>query len=157
MMVHLHLGSMLDTHEPIVVDVDPENGEDDVSIDSTIEFTLRDDSRLNLDTLDFSVTDDTLSSGRALTPGSRALSAGFTRAGEISGDLDIDDSDPQSVVCTFTPDEEFGYEATVTCTIAAGLEDTQGFGTSEDYVWSFVTEEWVRVEATTWGAIKAQF
>ncbi len=156
-MLHLDLGSLLDTHEPLVEDVDPDNGEDDVPIDSTIEFTLRDDSGINLDTLDFSVTDDSLSSGRTLTPGGRSLSAGFTHTGEISGELDIDDSDPQSVVCTFTPDEDFDYEATITCTIAAGLEDTLGFATTEDIVWSFTTEEWVRIETTTWGAIKAQF
>jgi hypothetical protein len=156
-MLHLDLGSMLDTHEPIVEDVDPDNGEDDVPIDSTIEFTLRDDSGINLDTLDFSVTDDSLSSGRALTPGGRAMTAGFTRTGDISGTLDIDDSDPQSVVCTFTPDDEFGYEAAVTCTIAAGLEDTLGFATTEDIVWSFTTEAWVRIQTSSWGAIKAQF
>lgn len=156
-LLHLDLGSLLDTHEPLVEDVDPYNGEDDVPIDSTIEFTLRDDSGINLDTLDFSVTDDTLSGGRALTPGGHSLSTGFTHTGEISGDLDIDDSDPQSVVCTFTPDDEFGYEATVTCTIAAGLEDTLGFATTDDVVWSFVTEEWVRIQSSSWGAIKAQF
>jgi hypothetical protein len=157
-MLHLDLGSLLDTHEPLVEDVDPDNGEDDVPIDATVEFTLRDDSGINLDTLDFSVTDDSLSGGgRALTPGGRAMSAGFTHTGEISGDLDIDDSDPQSVVCTFTPDDEFGYEATITCTIAAGLEDTLGFATTEDIVWSFTTEAWVNIQTTSWGAIKAQF
>ncbi|HUT99328.1 MAG TPA: Ig-like domain-containing protein [bacterium] len=157
LMLHLDLESLLDTHEPLVEDIDPEDGEDDVAIDSTIEFTLRDDSGIDLDTLNFTVTDDTLSSGRALTPGGRALSVGFTRTGEISGELDIDDSDPQSVVCTFTPDDEFGYEATITCTIAAGLEDGLGTPTSEDFVWSFITEEWVQVLETSWGAIKAQF
>ncbi|MCX7021057.1 MAG: Ig-like domain-containing protein [bacterium] len=157
MLIHLDLGSMLDTHEPIVEDIDPQNGEDDVPIDASIEFTLRDDSGINLDTLDFSVTDDTLSSGRALTPGGHSLSAGFTRSGDISGVMDIDDSDPQSVVCTFTPDDEFGYEATITCTIAAGLEDGLGIPTSDDFVWNFITEEWVRIQTTTWGAIKAQF
>jgi hypothetical protein len=157
LMVHLNLSGLLDTHEPIVEELDPEDGEDDVPIDSTIEFTLRDDSGIDLDTLDFSVTDDTLSGGRALTAGGRAVCAGFTGSAEISGELDIDDSDPQSVVCTFTPDEDLPYEATITCTIAAGLQDTQGYPTTEDIVWSFVTEEWVQVIDTSWGAIKAQF
>jgi len=157
-MVHLDLGGMSDTHEPIVEDIDPGDGDDDVPIDTVIEFTLRDDSGINLDTLDFTVEDDSLSgSGRALSAGGRSLSAGFAPSGEITGDLDVDDSDPQSVVCTFTPDEEFGYEATITCTIAAGLEDNEGNPTEEDFVWSFITEEYVRVEETSWGAIKAQF
>jgi hypothetical protein len=156
-LVHLDLSSMLDDHEPIVVERDPEPGEDDVPVDAAIEFTLRDDSGIDTDTLDFSVADDTLSSGRSLSAGGRTLSAGFTPAGEISGDLDIDDSDPRAVVCTFTPDSDMPYEATVTCTIAAGLEDGLGNPTTEDVVWSFLTEEWVRVQETTWGAIKAQF
>ena len=41
--------------------------------------------------------------------------------------------------------------------VAAGLEDGLGNPTTEDVVWSFVTEEYVRVEETSWGAIKAQF
>ncbi len=156
-MLHLDMGRP-DDHEPIVVDQDPEHGEDDVSVDSTIEFTLVDDVGIDLDTLDFTVEDDTRSSGsRFLSVGGQALRTGYAPAGEITGDLDIDDSDPQEVVCTFTPDEDLPFEATITCTIASGLEDTDGNPTEEDVTWNFITEEYVRVEETSWGAIKAQF
>jgi len=156
-MVHLDLTSLLDTHEPIVDDIYPADGQDRVPVTVKIKFTLRDDSGIDLDTLDFSVVDDSLSGGRALSTGSRALASGFTRSGEIAGDLGIDDSDPQAVVCTFPPDEDLPYSTTITSTIAAGLEDGLGIPTTEDFVWSFTTKDYVRVETTTWGAIKAQF
>lgn len=157
-MVHLDFGSMQDTRAPIVTDVSPEDGKENVRVDTNIKFTLRDDSGINLDTLDFTVTaEDESRSGRAVMLGGRALSTGFGRTGEVSGTLDIDDSDPQSVKCTFTPDEDLPYSTWITCTIAAGLEDTLGYATDDDFVWSFETKDYVRIEETSWGAIKAQF
>ncbi len=136
-----------DETPPFVEGMDPDDGEVDVPVDSTIVFHCVDEqSPVDLDTIDFAAEDTSLTGGRALGTGSPNR--------VIAGALDLDDADPLDVVCTFTPTDEFYEDDTITCTVAAGLADTKDNEMEEDFVWSFdIYGE--TVEETTWGAIKA--
>ncbi len=72
----------------------------------------------------------------------------------IAGDLDLDDTDPLDVICTFDPTDDFYPTDPITCTVAAGLADTKGNEMEEDFVWSF---DMSAVEESTWGEVKAGF
>jgi len=72
--------------------------------------------------------------------------------GAITGTLVTDDTDPNDVICTFTPDSNLPAD-TITCTIATGLADDAGNATTADIVWSFDTVG-SAIEETTWGQIK---
>ncbi|MCK4594913.1 hypothetical protein KAU45_10460, partial [bacterium] len=80
----------------------------------------------------------------------------FKAAGEISGSLDINDDDPNDVICTFDPDDPLPPD-TITCTVAAGLADDLGNVTDSDIVWSFDVIGSGVDDNATWGQIKAEF
>ena len=130
-----------------------------MSVDTDIVFHCVDDiSPVDTDTIVFTVEDQSRrSGGRALGSDSHlaVLQVNPHPTGEISGTLDIDDTDPLDVLCTFTPDEDLPVDL-IRCTVAAGLADSKGNEMQEDFVWTFSTGNY-GVEQTTWGAIKAEF
>jgi hypothetical protein len=147
-----------DLDPPYVEDLDPDDGDTDVPIDSVIVFHCKDDmSGVDSGTIDFTAEDSTLGVPRAVSPGASAQVI-VHPAGEIAGDLDVDDTDPMDVVCTFTPDEDLPYEDTIVCTVAGTLADVEGNELGDDFVWSFDTETTpIGVAHVTWGAIKAEY
>jgi hypothetical protein len=89
-----------------------------VQPDTDIVFHCKDDDKgVDSETIGFSADD-----------GTRA---------DVSGSLDIDDSDPNDVVCTFTPDSDLPEDETTTCTVPGGLADRLGNEMGDDTVWSF--------------------
>ncbi|MCX7022424.1 MAG: Ig-like domain-containing protein [bacterium] len=147
-----------DSDPPYVADMEPTDGESYVPIDSDIVFHCVDDaSNIDLDTIDFTAHDTTLSDGRAVSADA-SIGVVFGSTVTIDGDLDVDDTDPMDVICTFTPDDPLPYGDTITCTVAAGLADVIGNVMVDDFVWTFNTEDSPGlVYQSTWGAIKAEF
>ena len=151
----------VDTTAPTVGGQDPADGAEDVDPNSNIIFHVYDPG-IGVDTssIDFTVTDSSLGSfsvgNLALSAGSGALSPDFKAAGDISGDLDIDDGDPNDVICTFDPDDPLPPD-TITCTVAAGLADELDNDTDSDIVWSFDIIGSGVDDNATWGQIKAEF
>jgi hypothetical protein len=130
---------------PAVGDVSPADGAVDVPLDSDIVFHATDDnSGVDTATIDFTAEDTTLSGG-ALTM--------VSPLAEISGTLDVDDTDPLDVICTFTADADLPMD-TITCTVAGTLADNAGNTMGSDYVWSFDTLG-SNVEPASWGQIKS--
>jgi hypothetical protein len=143
-----------DTDPPYVEDLDPDDGDTDVPPDVDIVFHCKDDDTgIDTDTIDFTAEDTTL--GGALTVGTGVIGVSIRPSGVIAGDLDIDDSDINDVVCTFTPDDPLPLGDTITCTVDGGLSDNAGNDLGDDFIWTFDTE--VAVDEVSWGAIKAGF
>lgn len=134
-----------DSTPPEVSGMVPGDGDTGVDPGSDIVFHCTDDSSgINTSTIDFDVEDTTMSSGIVVTvSGSN---------GAISGTLDIDDTDPNDVVCTFTPDADLPPDE-ITCTVAGTLEDNAGNDMGVDEVWSFQVTGFA-VEDSSWGEIK---
>jgi hypothetical protein len=108
-----------DFDPPYVDEQDPADGGAGAP-DTEIVFHCKDDDKgVDSDTIDFTAEDET--------------------RGEVSGSLDIDDGDPNDVVCTFTPDSDLA-EGTITCTVAGTLADGLGNEMDDDAVWSFVVD-----------------
>jgi hypothetical protein len=145
-------GGEPDLEPPYVDGLDPEDGDTDVPTDSTIVFHCVDElSSIDLDTIDFTAQDTSLSGGRTVSA-SAAVSVNFDSTRSIAGDLDVDDTDPKDVICTFTPADPLAEGDTITCTVAAGLADRKGNEMADDFIWSFST---TAVYESTWGSIKA--
>ena len=147
----------VDATAPTVGGRDPADGATGVDPNTDIVFHVYDPG-IGVDTgsIDFTVEDTSLTPGnRAMSTGSSAVSTGYAPVGDISGSLDIDDSDINDVVCTFDPEDPLPPD-TITCTVADGLADDLGNATDDDIVWSFnITGE--GVEKATWGQIKTEF
>ncbi len=134
-----------DTIPPEVTGQDPADGAVDVPVDSDIVFHATDDnSGIDTATIDFTAEDTTLSGG-ALTM--------VSPLADISGTLDVDDTDPLDVICTFTADADLPAD-TITCTVAGTLADNAGNTMGSDEVWSFDTVG-ADVEPASWGQIKS--
>jgi len=130
---------------PAVSGQDPADGAVDVPLDSDIVFHATDDnSGIDTATIDFTAADTTLSGG-ALTM--------VSPLADISGTLDVDDTDPLDVICTFTADADLPAD-TITCTVAGSLADNAGNTMGSDEVWSFDTVG-ADVEPASWGQIKS--
>jgi hypothetical protein len=142
---------------PYVDGMDPDDGDTGVPVDTDIVFHCIDDlSPVDTDTIDFTVEDTSRRSGGRALGSNSALAVSRVNprpTGEISGTLDIDDTDRMDVVCTFTPDEDLPVDLII-CTVAAGLADSKGNEMEDDFVWTFTTGNYDVLE-TTWGAIKA--
>jgi hypothetical protein len=152
---NLMLGAVPDEEPPYVDGMDPGDGDSDVPEDTDIIFHCKDElSRVDIDTIDFTARDTSLHASRVISP-SAAVTAGYEPNRTIDGDLDIDDTDPKDVICTFDPTDDLMEDDIITCTVAAGLADIRDNEMEEDFVWSFDTG--VAVDETTWGAIKAAF
>jgi len=137
-----------DTDPPYVNGMDPDDGQVDVPLDANIVFHCVDDlSKIDLATIDFTARDTSLHAEHTVGLGSPNRT--------IDGDLDVDDTDPKDVVCTFDPTDNFTPGDTITNTVAAGLADVKGNEMADDWVWTFDIEG--AVTSTTWGAIKAEF
>jgi len=104
-------------------------------------------SKIDLATIDFTARDTSLHAEHTVGLGSPNRT--------IDGDLDVDDTDPKDVVCTFDPTDNFTPGDTITNTVAAGLADVKGNEMADDWVWTFDIEG--AVTTSTWGAIKAEF
>ena len=144
-----------EANPPYVDGLDPDDGDVQVPLDSTIVFHCVDLlSSIDLDTIDFTAQDTSLSDGRAVSAGA-ALSVAHDSTRSIAGEMDLDDADPLDVVCTFTPYDPLYGDNTIICTVDGCLADIYGNEMGDDFVWSFDTE--VAVKETTWGAIKAAF
>jgi hypothetical protein len=154
--------------EQVLWDIDvwgmePDRGDSGIPVDTDIVFhctSYIEDGygRIDTDTIVFTVEDQSLRSGdKALRAGAPTLSVSSDPrpAGEISGTLDIDDSDHMDVVCTFTPDEDLPVDL-ITCTVDGCLADIWGHEMGEDFVWTFTTGNYDMRE-TSWGRIKAEF
>ena len=138
-----------DTSPPYADTFDPPDGGYALS-DTTISFHVRDDDvGVDTPTIYFTAEDSPKSISQKDTV---SLSKGV-----ISGILDIDDSNPNDVVCTFTPDSDLTVWDTITCTLDAGLADTLGNATDSDIVWHFTVIIINSVQPTSLGHIKAQY
>ncbi|MCX7022406.1 MAG: Ig-like domain-containing protein [bacterium] len=144
-----------DFHPPEVTGMDPDDGEVDVHVDTTIVFHVVDDvSGVDVATIELTVED---TSRGPVHVNLSYNTDGPSPTGVISGVLYIDDTDPLDVVCIFIPDDDLPYADAITCTVAAGLADIQGNETSQDFVWDFTTEDAPGVQNSTWGEIKALY
>ncbi|MCK5134108.1 MAG: Ig-like domain-containing protein [Candidatus Sabulitectum sp.] len=144
----LRLNGTEDLATPEVSGQVPADGATGVPVTSDIVFHVTDDCfGVDTSTIAFSVEDGAKSN---------ETSSSLTRiahTGAIAGTLVVDDTDPNDVICTFTPDSDLPLD-TITCTVAAGLADDYGRATTTDIVWSFDTVV-TSLEKTTWGQIKA--
>ncbi len=127
-----------DTLPPEVTALNPPDGAGDVPVGTSIVFHVVDDiSGVDVATIELNVEDTSksfLSFALAFSVG------GPSPTGMITGVLNVDESDPLDVVCTFTPDDDLPYLDYITCTVAAGLADMLGNATDHDFVWGFTTE-----------------
>lgn len=98
---------------PQVVFTYPPAGEREVDVNTSVGASF--DKDINTTTLAFTLTGPD---------------------GPVSGDISHDS--PASF--TFAPVSPLEYETTYSATIAAGLEDTAGNATTDDYSWDFATE-----------------
>ncbi|MCK4593104.1 hypothetical protein KAU45_01290, partial [bacterium] len=125
-----------ETDPPYVDGLDPADGDTEVPVDSPIVFHCKDDdSGIDITTIDFSVQDTSLSGGLVVSA-SAALSTHTSPARTLPGDLDIDDTDINDVVCTWTGDDDFLIGEVITCTVAGTLADNQGNELGDDFVWT---------------------
>jgi hypothetical protein len=107
-----------DVDPPYVDGQDPTDGSWTQETGTDIVFHCKDDDKgVDSGTIDFSAAADT--------------------GADVSGLLDIDDSDPNDVVCTFTPDSDLPEAETITCTVAGILADGLGNEMGAGAVWSF--------------------
>ncbi len=134
----------------------PADGATGVAVNSDIVFHVTDDMiGVDTSTISFSVEDGAKaasSNTASLVHTSTSSLVNVEHTSTITGTLVTDDTDPNDVVCTFTPDSNLPPD-TITCTIAAGLADDAGNATTADIVWSFDTTG-SAIEETTWGQIK---
>jgi hypothetical protein len=88
-------------------------------------------------------------------------SIGFTAEdeskGDVSGTLDIDDSNLLDVICTFTPDDDLPVGDTITCTVSEGLADILGNVNQSSFNWNFDVAPYTKLQPTSLGHIKAQY
>jgi len=144
---------------PYVTGMDPDDGDSGVPVETDIVFHCVDDlSAVDTDTIVFTVEDQSLGMAGAVLHSCASLPAlqvGRRPTGEITGTLDIDDSDPRDVLCTFDPDSDLPVDL-IKCTVDGDLADSRGNPMGDDFVWTFNTGNY-GVEQTTWGAIKAGF
>ncbi len=136
----------------------PADGATGVAVNSDIVFHVTDNFRgVDTSTISFSVEDGAKAAASNQTDlvhtSSSLMNVGHTST--ITGTLVVDDTDPNDVICTFTPDSNLPPD-TITCTVASGLADDAGNETAADIVWSFDTTG-SAIEETTWGQIKADF
>ncbi|MCD4733594.1 Ig-like domain-containing protein [bacterium] len=135
----------------------PANGATGVAVNSDIVFHVTDDMiGVDTSTISFSVEDSAKAASSnmvSLENTSTSSQVTIEHTSAITGTLVTDDTDPNDVICTFTPDSDLPAD-TIICTIAAGLADDAGNATGADIVWSFDTVG-SSVEETTWGQIKA--
>ncbi|HUT99447.1 MAG TPA: hypothetical protein VM054_10280 [bacterium] len=141
-----------DTAPPYVDDIYPGDGE--CEIPEEVVFHCKDEqSCVDSTTISFTLQDETLGRGCAIGTGA-AVGAPVSPAALIPGDLDIDDTDPKDVVCTWTPDEPLGCDRWYTATVDGSLADVLGNEMGEDFVWEFGGFD---VEETSWGVLKTAF
>ena len=135
LMVRVKIDDDMDA--PYVDEQDPAPGRTGADPGTDIVFHCMDDDKgVDVTTIDFSADDG-------------------TRAG-VSGTLDIDDTDPNDVVCTFTPDSDLPEGETITCTVDELLADGLGNEMGSDAVWSF-TAGYTNVKDASVGEIKAGY
>jgi hypothetical protein len=155
---YLMEGNSEDLEPPFVTGMDPADGESDVILNTTIVFHCKDYiSGVDTDTIDFSVRDTSLDPGSASVSSAFAVGVEYAGAGVITGDLDINGANPLDVICTFTPDDYLPPDTTIICVVDDKLADLLGNEMGYNFIWTFDTGEDVKVEQTTWGAIKAEF
>jgi len=103
------------TARPIVLDVFPNHGDDDISVDTTVRATF------NTTMTNVNPTTFLLQGPAGLVPGSVSYSTGSQRA-------------------TLTPLESLAYNALYTATLKAELMGPGSALLGQDYIWSFTTE-----------------
>jgi hypothetical protein len=128
-----------DTDPPYVDGLDPGDHDYDIPIYSDIIFHCKDDGvGVDLETIDFRLDDFTLGYGPAVSA-SAFERVGFLPTRRVYGELYIDDSDPNDVVCTFTPDDPLDSWRVYKATVYGSLADEVGNEMGEDFVWIFST------------------
>ncbi|HUT97903.1 MAG TPA: hypothetical protein VM054_02350 [bacterium] len=147
------VASAQDTDPPYVDEIYPEDG-DPAPDERIIIFHCKDtESPVDLDTIDFTVWEDWPWLDRSITVDAvEVLERTPKVISTVPGDLDIDDTDPQDVVCTFVPEGDLPEFDHITCTVAGGLADIYGNEMVDDFVWEF----WVDVKEASWGEVKAR-
>ncbi len=142
---------------PYVDEIDPGDGEEDVPVEALIIFHCKTaESGVDTSTIVFTVEERDMLAGSLNK--SAAVEVGKDYLGGVPGTLDIDDTDPFDVICTFTADNFLlpPFEEII-CNVDGGLANLRGNEMGDDFVWHFYTEGYQEVEETTWGAIKAEF
>ncbi|UCE26249.1 MAG: Ig-like domain-containing protein [Candidatus Coatesbacteria bacterium] len=126
-----------DFDPPYVDEQDPADGETGVDPAADIIFHCKDgDYGVDSDTIEFTADDGTKA--------------------DIPGTLDVDDTDPNDVLCTFSPHSDLPAGATITCTVDGELADGLGNEMGEDEVWTF-TVTGSSVGEASLGEIKATY
>jgi hypothetical protein len=126
-----------DMDPPYVDEQDPAGGDTGVDPGTDIAFHCKDDDYgVDSATIEFSADDGTKA--------------------EISGTLYIDDTDPNDVICTFTPDSDLPEGAIITCVVDDSLADGLGNEMDDNEAWSF-TVGYMNVEEASVGEIKATY
>jgi hypothetical protein len=150
---HFIVGGVDDFDPPYVDGMDP--GEDGYGPSKgNIVFHCKDDGvGVDCYTIDFRVWEDWPWLDRSMT----VDAVGFLERtpkviSAVPGDLDIDDTDPNDVVCTFDPDYDFHECDTITCVVSAGLGDILENVMEDDFVWEFSVD----VVEMSWGEVKAR-
>lgn len=123
--------------------------------DTVIEFHVKDDDiGVDISTIAFSAEDESKSMA-----GNKLASAFVvkTSKGIVPGSLDIDDTDPNDVICTFTPDSDLPIGDNIFCVVDSGLADLLTNATVDDITWSFEVIPYNTIEKTSLGNIKTMF
>jgi hypothetical protein len=134
-----------DTDPPYVDGVYPEDGEYDI-YDNIVFHCIDDQSAVEIDSIVFTLEDDTLGGGSA-------AGVPISPTVILPGDLDIDDTDPLDVICTFDPEDPLAMDRWYTATVDGCLADIWGNEMGEDFVWEFGGGD---VEESSWGEVKAR-
>jgi hypothetical protein len=143
-----------DVDPPYVDQQNPPDGGDGYPDTDIVFHTIDDDIGVDTSTIDFSAEDESKSMA-----GNKLASAFVikTSKGVVPGSLDIDDTDPNDVICTFTPDSDLPIGDTITCTVATGLADLLTNATDTDIQWSFEVIPYEGIESKSLGSIKTEF
>lgn len=143
-----------DMDPPYVDGQDPADGSDiEPDLDEIVFHAKDDDIGVDTGTIDFTVTDESKKNSQ-----SNDLDD-IENTGVVPGDLNINDSDPNDIICTFDVDDgyDFTIGQTITCTVASGLADQLGNTMDSDVEWEYTVVPFESIQTTSLGNIKTMF
>jgi hypothetical protein len=143
-----------DVDPPYVDQQDPPDGGQGEP-DTVIEFHVKDDDiGVDTSTIAFSAEDE--SKGLSVDKIASSFIVKSSR-GVVPGTFDFDDTDPNDVICTFTPDSDLPIGDNIFCVVDSGLADLLTNATVDDITWSFEVIPYNAIENTSLGNIKTMF
>ncbi|MCK4594413.1 hypothetical protein KAU45_07915, partial [bacterium] len=125
-------GLMESSNPPYVDEIDPGDGEKDVPVEALIIFHCKTVwSGVDTSTIVFTVAERDRLAGSLNT--SSAVEVGRDDLGDVPGTLDIDDTDPLDVICTFTADIQLPPFEEIICTVDGCLANLRGYEMGDDF------------------------